>query len=152
MFRVPVRTDMFINQISVFIENRPGRLSAITKVLGDNNIDIRALSLADTATFGVLRLIVDSPEKAESVLRENGFTVSITRVIAVEVKDAPGGLHSTLERLRAADISVEYAYAFITRKEEGAFVILRVEDNDAAVEHLKESGVRMLSAEEIYSL
>lgn len=143
---------LYINQISVFIENRPGRLSAITKVLGDNDIDIRALSLADTTNFGILRLIVNDPEKAEKVLRENGFTVSRTKVIAVQVTDNPGGLHTTLEQLHSVGISVEYAYAFITRKTEGAFVILRVEDNEAAAKHLESSGVKLLTAEEIYSI
>ncbi|MDR1117517.1 MAG: ACT domain-containing protein [Oscillospiraceae bacterium] len=143
---------MYINQISVFIENRPGRLSAITKVLGDNGIDIRALSLADTTNFGILRLIVNDPEKAEKVLRENGFTVSTTKVVAVQVEDSPGGLHGILETLGEADIGVEYAYAFITRKTEGAFVILRVENNEAAAEHLAGKGVKLLTAGEIYSI
>lgn len=143
---------MFINQISVFIENRPGRLSAITKVLGDNAIDIRALSLADTTNFGILRIIVNDPAKAEKILRENGFTVSTTKVIAVQVEDVPGGLNRTLDRLQEASIAVEYAYAFITRKQDGAFVILRVEDNKKAVELLQKSGVKLLTEQEVYSI
>jgi len=143
---------MFINQISVFIENCPGRLSEITKVLSDGAIDIRALSLADTTNFGLLRLIVSDPAKAEALLRDGGFTVSSTKVIAVEVEDKPGGLYNTLEALREADITVEYAYAFITRKTNGAFVILRVEQNELAAETLKKSGVKLLSPQEIYSI
>jgi hypothetical protein len=143
---------MYINQISVFIENRPGRLSAITKVLGENSIDIRALSLADTTNFGILRLIVNKPAEAERILKENGFTVSTTKVIAVQVDDRPGGLNSILERLYDAGIAVEYAYAFITRKIDGAFVILRVEDNEKAVDYLKSCGVTLLTADEIYSI
>lgn len=143
---------MVINQISVFIENHPGRLSAITKVLGDSGIDIRALSLADTTNFGILRLIVNDPPKAERVLKENGFTVSTTKVIAVQVEDTPGGLHRTLELLQEASIGVEYAYAFITRKTDGAFVILRVEDNDKAIDYLAAHGVHLLDADQIYSI
>jgi len=143
---------MYINQISVFIENRPGRLSAITKVLADNNIDIRALSLADTTNFGILRLIVDKPAEAERILKENGFTVSVTKVIAVKVEDKPGGMYKLLDVLYGAAITVEYAYAFIARKEDGAFVILRVEDNMKAADCLKSGGFSLLSAEEVYSI
>lgn len=143
---------MFINQISVFIENRQGRLSEITKTLGDGGIDIRALSLADTTNFGILRLIVSEPAKAEIILRDAGFTVSATKVIAVEVDDTPGGLYRTLETLNEAGIAVEYAYAFITRKHDGAFVILRVEQGEQAAEQLLKSGVKLLTAEEIYTI
>ena len=143
---------MVINQVSVFIENRSGRLSSITKVLGDNGIDIRALSLADTTNFCILRLIVNDPKKAEKVLKDNGFTVSTTKVIAVQVEDTPGGLYKTLDCLQGANIGVEYAYAFITRKKDGAFVILRVENNEIAVEHLKDCGVNILSEDEVYSI
>lgn len=143
---------MYINQISVFLENRPGRLSEATKVLGDNQIDIRALSLADTTNFGILRLIVSDPVKAEKALGENGFTVSVTQVIAVQVTDEPGGLSRTLRCLQDVSIGVEYAYAFITRKTDGAFVILRVEDKEKAVEHLKNCGVTLLTEQQIYSI
>ncbi|NLM60529.1 MAG: acetolactate synthase [Clostridiales bacterium] len=143
---------MLINQISVFIENRPGRLYAITKTLSENDIDIRALSLADTTNFGILRLIVNDPVKADKVLRENGFTVSTTKVLAVQVEDKPGGLHSILEKLYEQSIGVEYAYAFITRKADGAFVILRVEDNEKAARYLKSCGVKIIEDDEIYSL
>lgn len=143
---------MYIDQISVFIENRPGRLSAITKVLSDNSIDIRALSLADTTNFGILRIIVNDPECAEKVLKENGFTVSKTKVIAVQVDDTPGGLNSILERLNECAIGVEYAYAFITRNAGGAFVILRIQDNAKAADHLGAAGIKLLSPEEIYSI
>jgi len=143
---------MYINQISVFIENRPGRLSAITKVLAENNIDIRALSLADTTNFGILRLIVDKPSDAERILKDNGFTVSVTKVIAVRVEDKPGGMYRLLDLLYNASITVEYAYAFIARKENGAFVILRVEDNEKAADCLMSGGFELLSAEEVYSI
>jgi hypothetical protein len=143
---------MYINQISVFIENRPGRLSAIAKVLAENNIDIRALSLADTTNFGILRLIVDRPAEAEKVLRENDFTVSVTKVIAVRVEDKPGGMYKLLDKLYDASVAVEYAYAFIARKADSAFVIIRAEDNDKAAECLKAAGFRLLEEEEIYTI
>ncbi len=143
---------MFINQISVFIENRPGRLSAITKVLSNHSIDIRALSLADTANFGILRLIVNNPLKAEEVLKENGFSVSTTEVIGVQVDDVPGGLSHILEVLNSDSVAVEYAYAFITRKSDRAFVILRVEDRPRAVSTLMTGGIKLLTADEIYSI
>ena len=143
---------MPINQISVFIENRPGRLHAITKVLGDNNIDIRALSLADTTNFGILRLIVNEPERADKVLRENGFTVSTTEVLAVQVADEPGGLHSIMGKLYEHSIGVEYAYAFITRKADSAFVVLRVEDNEKAAQYLMSCGVKIVDADDIFEL
>lgn len=143
---------MPINQISIFIENRPGRLYAITKALSDNNIDIRALSLADTTNFGILRLIVNDPERAETVLREKGFTVSISKVLAVQVDDEPGGLHSIMGKLHEQSIGVEYAYAFITRKADSAFVVLRVEDNEKTAQYLKSCGVKIVEADEIFAL
>ncbi|MGI6040272.1 MAG: ACT domain-containing protein [Eubacteriales bacterium] len=143
---------MLINQISVFIENRPGRLYAITKTLSENDIDIRALSLADTTDFGILRLIVNDSVKADKVLRENGFTVSTAKVLAVQVEDKPGGLHSILEKLYEQAIGVEYAYAFFTRNANGAFVVLRVEDNEKAAQYLKSCGVKIIEDDEIYSM
>lgn len=143
---------MFIDQISVFIENRQGRLGEITRSLGEGGIDIRALSLADTTNFGILRLIVADAAKAEQILKDAGFTVSTTKVIAVEIDDRPGGLANTLTKLGEAGISVEYAYAFITRKSGGAYVILRVEDTDAATACLQACGTRLLSVEDIQNI
>ncbi len=141
---------MIIKQLSVFVENQPGRLAEITDALYKKDIDIRALSIADTTNFGILRLIVNHPSRAESVLKEQGFTVSQTDVIGVGVEDRPGGLATALEVLRDANIAVEYMYAFVSKAEKTAFVILRVEDNDAAIRALQEKGVKILSASEIY--
>ena len=103
---------MLIKQISIFLENKLGRLAKVTRILGENNIDICALSVADTTDFGILRLIVDRPDEAKQVLADNGFTVSINDVIAIEVEDKPGGLAKTLSVLDDKGISIEYMYAF----------------------------------------
>ena len=143
---------MLIKQISIFVENKPGRLSAITKLLSDNGIDIRALSVADTKDFGILRLIVNNPDKACEVLKKADCTVSLTNVIAIGIHDKPGGLAVAMECLYAANISVEYMYAFISKSEDQAYVILRVENNDKAVEALKENNFTILKAEEVYDM
>jgi len=129
---------MFIKQLSIFVENKPGRLATITNILKENDIDIRALSVADTRDFGIMRLIVDNPEKAEKVFKEAGCTVSLTNVIAIGIEDRPGGLAEAMDVLYANNISVEYMYAFISKTDNTAFVILRVENNEKAFEALKE--------------
>ena len=143
---------MFIKQISIFVENKPGRLSAVTKLLGENDIDIRALSVADTKDFGILRLIVNKPDKACEVLKNDDCTVSITNVIAIGITDKPGGLASAMECLYAANISVEYMYAFISKSDSLAAVILRVDNNDKAAEALKENGFKILTSQEVYDI
>ena len=143
---------MFIKQISIFVENKPGRLSAVTKLLGENDIDIRALSVADTKDFGILRLIVNNPDKACEVLKNDSCTVSITNVIAIGITDKPGGLAAAMECLYAANISVEYMYAFISKSDSQAAVILRVDNNDKAAEALKENGFKMLTSQEVYDI
>ena len=140
---------MIIKQISVFVENKSGRLAQITKVLADNNIDIRALSLADTTKFGILRFIVNEPERAEKVLRDADLTVSITDVIAVSVEDQPGGLSRPLQILDEKGINVEYIYAFVGAPHDKAFVILRVDDNEKAVKELQACGVPLLCVKDI---
>ena len=143
---------MLIKQISIFVENKPGRLSAVTKLLSDNDIDIRALSVADTKDFGILRLIVNNPTKACEILKEADCTVSLTNVIAIGIHDKPGGLSAAMDCLYSANISVEYMYAFISKSEDQAYVILRVENNDKAVEALKENNFTILKAEEVYDM
>ncbi|MEM0528819.1 ACT domain-containing protein [Zongyangia sp. HA2173] len=140
---------MVVKQLSVFIENKSGRLVQITEILGKNQIDIRAVSIADTTSFGILRLIVDDPDRAKIVLREAGFTVSITEVIAISIEDEPGGLSKALRVLSNAQISVEYMYAFLSREDKTAYVIFRVEDNDEAVQALRKEGIVCLSSEDI---
>jgi hypothetical protein len=132
---------MTVDQISVFVENKPGTLAELTGIVGDAGIDLRALSLADTADFGVLRLIVDDPGKALELLRAAGFMVSMTQVLAVPITDAPGGLAKVLRILADEKVNVEYSYAFITRKEGKAYVILRVENNELALEILTRKGI-----------
>lgn len=143
---------MFIHQISVFVENRAGRLADITGVLASNSIDIRALSIADTTDFGILRLIVDQPEKAVEALKAGGITVSKTEVIAAKLSDEPGALHKILSVLCDEGIVVEYVYAFLTRKDADACVILRVENNVKAVEALQRAGEKLLTGAEIYGM
>lgn len=140
---------MFIKQISIFVENKPGRLSAVTNILKENNIDIRALSIADTRDFGILRLIVNDPQKACEALKDADCTVTLTDVMAVAVDDTPGGLAKIMELLYAGQISVEYMYAFISKTDKEAFVILRVEDNDTAEKIFAENNVKRLTQSNI---
>ncbi|MEG3224903.1 MAG: acetolactate synthase [Methanobacteriales archaeon Met13] len=143
---------MKLKQISVFLENRKGRLWKAMNVMGSSKINIRALSIADTSEFGILRMIVPEPEKARKVLEENNFVVKVNEVIAVEVPDEPGGLDMVLGVLNQADINVEYLYAFVEKNEDKAMVILRTEDVDAGLAALQEGGVTILTASEVYQL
>jgi hypothetical protein len=143
---------MKVEQISIFIENKSGRLAEITRILGDADINIRALSLADTSDFGILRLIVNDVETAKSVLKEKGFTVSKTEVVAVEVPDRPGGLSSLLQTLDANLINVEYMYAFVERCGGNAVIIFRFDETDKAIGILKGSAFTILEGERLYSL
>ena len=143
---------MFIKQLSIFVENKPGRLAEITSVLEKNNIDIRALSIADTKDFGILRLIVNNPDVAESALKQAGYTVSLTQVIAIGISDKPGGLAKAMAVLYSNHIGVEYMYAFLSKSDDTAFVILRVENNEKAIEVLQNSGLQILESSSIYSM
>ncbi|MCL2081513.1 MAG: hypothetical protein FWH16_05365 [Oscillospiraceae bacterium] len=136
---------MFITQVSVFVENDSGKLSEITEVLAKSSIDIRALSIADTSDFGILRLIVNEPHKAAEALRDAGITARETPVIAVRLEDTPGGLHSVLTMVD----NVEYIYAFVSRSEKYAYVVIRCEDQDGAVETLKKNNVKLMSNAEL---
>ncbi|MCD8490486.1 MAG: ACT domain-containing protein [Geovibrio sp.] len=143
---------MKITQISVFIENESGRLHEVTGLLGDNNINIRALSLADTSDFGILRLIVNEPDKAYRLLRENEFTVGRTEVLAVEVPDNPGGLAGVLGALSKASINVEYMYALVERSTDSAVMIFRFDDTAKAVDTLTANGYKLMKGEQIYEI
>lgn len=131
---------MIIKQISIFVENKPGRLAEITKIIAENNINIRALSVADTTHFGILRIIVDNPTEVERVLKEVGLTVSITSVITACIHDRPGGLAEVLGILAENDIAIEYMYAFIAKSENEAYVVMRIEAEGAAEKLLREHG------------
>ena len=141
---------MLIKQISVFVENRPGRLFEITGVLRDAGVDIRALTIADTTDFGILRLIVDDPDKAKVALRSAGLTVTITKVVGVRLPDSPGGLCGALEALHGSGVSVEYCYAFISHSNDDAHVILRVDNDEKAVKALAAAGYSFLSGDKYY--
>jgi len=141
-----------IKQISVFLENKSGRLAAVTRLLAEKVINIRALSIADTTDFGILRLIVDKPDEAYRFLKEAGFTVSVTEVLGVEMPDRPGGLDSVLSVMAQEDINIEYLYAFIGRSGNGAIVIFRVEELDKALQVMKSRGINVLNADKIYNL
>ena len=143
---------MLVKQISVFLENRVGRLQKVTEVLAEAQINIRALSLADTSDFGILRLIVNKPDDARGILQREGFTVKENEVIAVEVADRPGGLAKILKAFSTAGISLEYMYAFVERKSDNAVMIFRVESNARAIKGLQDAGVVLLSGQEVYGL
>lgn len=143
---------MKIKQISVFMENRAGRLAEVTRLLGDAKVNIRALSLADTSDFGILRLIVNDVDTALRVLRGAGHTVSLTEVVAVEVADRPGGMADVLQALGTGGVNVEYMYAFVEKATDKAVVIFRFEDPDLAVRELQRAGISVLAAETVYSL
>lgn len=143
---------MKVEQISIFLENRPGALERVTGILSRANINIRALSLADTSDFGILRLIVNDVEKARQVLKENGLAVKRTDVVAVEVPDRPGGLHSILSVLSGKSVNVEYMYAFIERSGENAIIIFRFNPTETAIDVLTNNGFTVLPGEKIYGL
>lgn len=143
---------MIVNQISIFLENKPGGLEQVTRTLRDAAINIRALSLADTTDFGILRLIVNDTDRAEKALQEQGYTVKRTAVVAVEVPDKPGGLHSILEALSEKEINVEYSYAFVERSGENALIIFRFDKPEEAIATLTEKGFRVLPGKEVYNL
>ena len=143
---------MKLEQLSIFLENRSGRLAEITGVLAQAGINIRALSLADTADFGILRLIVNDTARAVEVLRDNGFTVATTEMVALAVPDRPGGLWEILKVLAATGLNVEYMYAFVQKSKENAVVIFRLEEPERTIALLRDAGVRVLTGEEVYSL
>lgn len=144
---------MKVKQISVFLENRSGRLAEVTRVLGDNNLNIRALSLADTSDFGVLRMIIDHPAEAYMVLKERHYTVQETEVIALEVADQPGGLAGVLETLYQNGINVEYLYAFPERDSiDKAIMIFRFDNNDKAIEVMQQNNIKILEARRVYNI
>lgn len=143
---------MLVKQISVFVENQHGRLAEIIGILGKNGIDISALSIADTTDFGILRLIVNDPPKAEAVLRDNGMVVKTTEVIALAVEDTPGGLAKALEIISGAGLTIEYMYAFIGKSDVGALVIIRVDQPEEAVGLLEKSGISIVDAKDVYRL
>jgi hypothetical protein len=143
---------MRVEQIAVFLENKSGRLAEITSVLAANKVNIRALSVADTADFGILRLIVDKVDDAKKALKENGFTVGKTNVVAVEVPDRCGGLAGVLKIIEAAALNVEYMYAFVNKSGENAVLIFRFDNMDKAIAALQQAKITILTGEQVCAL
>jgi hypothetical protein len=150
---MPVTTKI-VQQVSIFLENKSGRLAEVCVTLGAHSINIRALCIADTSDFGILRLIVNDPAQATAILQEAGFSVGSTSVIALQIPDRPGGLGWVLERLDSASVNVEYMYAFFVRREGDAVVLFRVADEalERTIALLEQEAIPILSAEEVYAL
>lgn len=143
---------MKVEQVSIFLENKAGRLAEVTRILFEARINIRALAVADTTDFGVLRLIVSNNDQAEAVLKNQGFTVSRTEVVAVEVPDEPGGLYNILSKLEQNGINIEYMYAFVRQSGDNAVMIFRFEDIAAATAMFEQNGIRIISGDVLYQL
>lgn len=147
-------TDMLARQVSVFLENKSGRLAEVCTTLGEHEINIRALCIADTSDFGILRLIVNDPDRTVAVLQSAGFSVGSTGVLALRIPDVPGGLGGVLHALQARSINVEYMYAFFMVVDGDAVVLFKVHDDvlDATLEVLKAAGVGIIPGAEVYGL
>ena len=147
-------TPRIVQQVSVFLENKSGRLAEVCATLGAHDINIRALCIADTSDFGILRLIVNDPARATSALQEAGFSVGSTSVIALQIPDRPGGLGGVLQLLDESGLNVEYMYAFFVRREGDAVVLFRVADEllDRTIGVLQAADIPILPAEEVYAL
>lgn len=144
---------MSVKQISVFVENKPGAMSAMTSVLAENNIDMRALSLAETGDFGIVRIIVNDIYNATTVLKDAGYIHSLTDVLGVKIPDIPGGINKVLTILENAGVNIDYMYAFMGNREtKHAYMIFRVEDNTAAQAALVSEGIHMITTEDIEKL
>ena len=143
---------MIVKQLSVFLENRAGRLAEVIGVLADGGINIRALSVAETADFGVVRMIVRDADKAHRLLKEHAITSAETSVIAVEVPDKPGGLAELLKLVASAGVNIEYMYAMLERRAEKAVMIFRIDDAEAGLKKLQAAGVTVLPADEAYNV
>ncbi|MDD5066406.1 MAG: ACT domain-containing protein [bacterium] len=138
---------MSIQQISVFLENKKGRLAEVTELLSGSGINIRALALADTTDFGVLRMIVNDYKKCQDILKKHGFIVRLTDVIGVEVEDRPGGLNRVMQLFNSNNVNIEYMYAFVEKKKDNAVVVFRIDDMEKAKKVLKENKINIFSAE-----
>ena len=141
-----------IQQFSVFVENKQGKMAQLTRLIADAGIDLRSLSLADTRDFGILRIIVNKPAETDVLLSENGWTFKVTPVIGVKVPDVPGGVATVLETLDKANVNVEYMYAFVNRKPGEADTIFRVDNDEAALNALSASGIEIVTPQEAYGI
>ncbi|MCE5199417.1 ACT domain-containing protein [bacterium] len=143
---------MKVSQLSVFLENKSGRLADVTRALADAKVNIRALSIADTIDYGILRLIVDDPTAAKAALSDAEFTLALTEVLAIEIPDVPGGLAGMIDIFAESGINIEYMYAFVGTTGKNAIVVFRVEKVDDAIAALQKKGVHILSGDELHSL
>lgn len=143
---------MAIKQLTVFVENKQGAMVSITETLAENNVNLRALSIAETEDFGILRLIVNDEATAEKTLSEQGYLIKVTDVVGVKIGDAPGKLSAALDVLDKANINVEYLYAFMARTEKHAYVVLRVEDNVKAESALEDAGFHLITDADVNKL
>lgn len=143
---------MQIKQLSIFVENKPGRLAEITEVLAVANVDILAISVADTSDFGILRVIVDKPDEAVKAIKAAGMTVSLTNVIAVGIDDQPGSFAKSARVLADAGLTIEYVYAFVSRDKGMAYIIIRADNGERAGAVLAKNGVKILSEEDLYDM
>ncbi|NLK21085.1 MAG: ACT domain-containing protein [Epulopiscium sp.] len=142
---------MLMKQISVFVQNQKGRLAKITRILTENGVNISGTCLADTTEFGILRMVVDKPNKALEVIKEAGFTVNTTEIFAVAVPHTPGGLNEVLNFLDEEDIGIEYLYSFTHKTIHEALILFCVDDPKKAIEVLQEKGIKVLNQEEVFS-
>ena len=140
-----------IKQISIFVENQPGKLAELTRLLADDDIDLRTLSLADTRDFGILRVIVNKPAETEKLLKENDWTYKTAEVIGVKLPDRPGGVAEVLEVINEAGVNVEYMYAFVNRIPGRADTVFRVDDIETTLKALRSKGIEILTPEEAYN-
>ena len=143
---------MKITQISVFLENRKGRLFEVCSLLGENNINIRALTIAETESFGVLRIVVDNSDVAVKLLKDSGFVANLTHVVAVEVGDKPGGLASVLKIFADNDVNIEYMYGFVEKFSDKALLVFRFADTDLAQQILSKNDIKVVTEKEIEGL
>lgn len=143
---------MFVKQVSIFVENKAGKMAEVLSVLGENNIDISALSVADKTDFGILRLIVSEPERAEAILKEHNMIVKLTNVIAIGIEDKSGSLATALDTLSKNAIEIEYLYAFTGKTSYGALVIIKADKPEEAVSVLKNTDISLVEAKEIYRI
>lgn len=140
---------MTINQISIFLENKSGRLAEVAKILSDSGINLRAAMIADTADFGILRIVADNYEKASKILEENNFTTRVTKVLGIEVDDVPGGLYRIMKLFKDNSVNIEYIYASLARKDGMAIVVFKVEDIEKGLEIVKEGNLIAVSEKDL---
>ena len=142
---------MLIKQISIFIPNKKGSLSQLTDILTANNIDIRAIAVFDTTEFGILRIVVDDPDRAAEVLKAEGIVAKVSKVLAVEPEDKPGSLNDIFTILKDNEINIEYIYSFVMRKTDMPYIVLKVDQQEKAAEVLTANGINVVNKDEIYN-